>query len=155
LSGIQERNCKAPRSSKGPVVMVLVTLQNPRVSASHLDSVLPALRSTASGSCGLGVAIFAASCQNPECSSIWSSGSPAFLPRPPLVLKRFGPRNRLRGPCYTKHHSSATGCQRARRRRRNPMSPVSHPCDRRGCCQTTSGARRSSPPTPTYIPEPR
>jgi len=70
---------------KGLVMMVAATLQNPRVSASHLDSVRPALTCTASGSCGLGVAIFAASCQNPYCSSIWSTGDPASLPRPPLM----------------------------------------------------------------------
>jgi len=56
--------------------MVAVTLQYPRVSASHPDSVTPAMTSTASGSCGLGVAIFAVSGQNPYCSSIWSTGGP-------------------------------------------------------------------------------
>ena len=141
--------------SKGLVVMVAATLQNPRVSASHLDSVRPALTSTASGSWGLGVAIFAASCENPYCWSIWSTGGLASLPRPPLMCQRFGPRNRLGGPRDTEHHASATGGQRARRRRRNLMSPVSHRCDRRGYGQTTSGPRRSSPPTVTYIPEPR
>jgi len=135
--------------------MVVAMLQKPRVTASHLDSVRPALTSTARGSCRLGVAIFATSSQNPYCSSIWSTGSPASLPRPRLVWKGFGPRNRLGGPRYTKHHASPTGHQRARRRRRNPMFPVSHWCDRRGCCQTTSGPRRSSTPMPAYSPEPR
>ena len=45
-------------------------ITEPRVSASHLDSVRPALTSTAGGSCRLGVAIFTASCQNRYCSSI-------------------------------------------------------------------------------------
>ena len=66
--------------------MVATTLQNPRVSASHVDSVSPALTSTTSGSCGLGVAIFAATCQNPYCSSIWSTGGPASLPLRQLIF---------------------------------------------------------------------
>jgi len=70
---------------KGLVVMVAATLQNPQVRASNLDSVRPALTSTASGSCGLGVAIFAVSCENPYSSWIWRTGGPASLPWPPLV----------------------------------------------------------------------
>jgi len=66
-------------------MMVVATLQYPRVSASHLDSVRPALTSTASGSCRLGGAIFAVSCQNAYCSSIWSIGGTASLPPPLLV----------------------------------------------------------------------
>jgi len=57
-------------------VIVTATLQNPRVSASHLDSVT--LTSTASGSGRLGVAIFTVSCLNPYCSSIWSTGGPVL-----------------------------------------------------------------------------
>jgi len=70
-------------------------IAEPPVRVIHPYSVTPALTGGASGSCRLGLPIFAVSSENSYCSSNGRASRPASITRQSLVSKRLVPQNRM------------------------------------------------------------